>query len=222
MNRHFVIKTVSTLACAAFAMVWGARANTLVYQNTNTTSSARFNPGTIEVGDEITLGPGPRVLSTFTFEYWGTNFSGDETLTFTLYENDGPPTNTFATPLSVLYTETFGGPINLPATDKASLTFNLLSQNITLPDEFTWAVQFGGIDSGEAAGLSLTDTDPSVGSSHTDYWDNDGGWNIRTNTNPAQHMNFAAEIYTQVPEPGTVALAALGGFALLFMRLRRS
>ena len=222
MNKAFAINTVSALACATLSFVWSARADTLVYQNTNTVSSTRFDPGTTEVGDEITLGAGPRVLSIFKFEYWGTNFSGDETLTFTLYKNDGPPTNGFATPLSVMYSETFGGPADLPATDKGALTFNLLAQNITLPDSFTWAVQFGGIDAGEGAGLSLTDSDPTVGSSHTDYWDNGSGWNVRTNTNPLQHMNFAAEIYTQVPEPGTLALAALGGFALLFVGLRRS
>lgn len=214
-----LFKSSAILFACATALIIGqaANADVIVYQNTNSAPTLRFNLGTIEAGDQVFLAPGPRLLTTFVFEYWGTNFSGNETIKFTLYRNDGPPTNSFATPGSVLFTETDV----LLASEKANLTYSLLSSNVLLPDTFTWAVQFAGIGANEAAGIDLTDTDPTIGISAIDYWDHNGGWTLKTNTDSSIAMNFAAQIST-VPEPGTIAFAALGVLSLLAFRLRRS
>jgi hypothetical protein len=218
-----IFKSTAILFACATALIIGqaAKADTIVYQNTNTTSTHRFNPGTVEVGDEINLGPGPRLLTTFEFEYWTQNFTfGSQTMKFTLYNNNGSPDiNGFATPGTQIYSETFA--LN-PSfwTYKGNMIFDLTSQNIILPNTFTWAVQFSGLQAGESAGVDLTDTAPTIGSGHTDYWDNNGGWTMKTNTDGSA-INFAAQIST-VPEPSAVAFAALGVLSLLAFGLRRS
>ena len=49
-------------------------ATTTIFANTNSDLSIRFNPGTYEVGDQLTnLAGTDRVMTGFSFEYWGTN-----------------------------------------------------------------------------------------------------------------------------------------------------
>lgn len=218
-----LFKSSAILFACATALIIGqaANADTIVYQNTNTTSTLRFPLGPIEAGDQVFLAAGPRLLTTFVLEYWTDSFSvGSQTMTFTLYNNNGPDFNGFATPGTSIYTETFAL-TSAFWTAKGNMTFDLTSQNITLPNSFTWAVQFSGLHVGESAGIDLTDTDPTIGISAIDYWDNNGGWTLRTNTDSSIAMNFAAQIST-VPEPSAVAFAALGVLSLLAFRLRRS
>lgn len=126
-----------------------------------------------EVGDDFALGPGPRTLESITVAYAGFNFSGDETLTMTIYRMDGPPTPGsfgFNTPGTALFSVT--QPIT--ATDGATLTFIDGTGTIMLPDYVGVGISFGGIEfdptgAGADAGPLLYDP-PSPGSSFEDFW----------------------------------------------------
>src|SRR6266705_6861628 len=86
-----------------------------IYDNSVNDLSTRFNPGSLEVGDEIILSvtDPSRYLQTFSFEYYGTNtagasFSGSVTAQVRFYLNDGPldPVSGYPTPgtgASILY-----------------------------------------------------------------------------------------------------------------------
>src|SRR6266851_219171 len=91
---------------------------TIIYDNSVNDLFTRFNPGTIEVGDEILLGSTERYLTNFSFEYYGTNTASPGNVTFAgsvqarirFYQNDGAPFNGYATPGSVIYDSGwFGG-----------------------------------------------------------------------------------------------------------------
>ncbi|MBI3852425.1 MAG: hypothetical protein HY298_19385 [Verrucomicrobia bacterium] len=218
------------VAVAAFTMVPLAQAE-LVYDNSVNDQSTRFNPGTIEVGDEIALAGTGRIITDFTFQYWGTNFTGGENARVRFYANDGT-----ASPSGALMPGTLlfdSGPFIIADTARSTLTFtdfSLLGGNLTpltgpLPDNFTWSVQFSLLAPGATAGVDLY-SPQAVGDSFDDYWDHTTagptGWTLRTNnTAPFTPYDFAARI-NAVPEPTTLWLAIFGGLALLGIRLHYS
>lgn len=216
LNRTLAIFGVITLwGCAAFAQ-------TLVYNNGVSYSGIYLNPGLNEVGDEIILGPGPRQATSFQWEYFGSGFSGDEQFRIRFYRNDGADIGGGTLlPNSVFYDS--GLQTLLPPVDPSgrnTYLFDLSSMGITLPDRFTWSVQFSGISGAEAAGPTIYNP-PAVGNNFDDYWFNNAGtWQLRGSNNVP--INFGAQV--GVPEPSTYALAILGGlcgFALVVRRRSR-
>ena len=197
-------------------------ASSIVYSNATSYSGFILNPGLNEVGDEIILAAGPRFGETFRFEYYGNNFSLNETFRLRFYKNDGAPlgNNTFL-PNSVFYDS--GTQILLPPTDPSGRNTYLLditSATSLLPNDFTWTVLFGGIEAGETAGLSIYNP-PTVGMSENDYWFKNGAnWELRGTNGVA--LNFgSALVASSVPEPSTYMLTILGGLCGLTLVNRR-
>lgn len=194
----------------------------LIYDNSTIDRNVRFNPGTNEVGDQITLGGTARWVTDFTFQYWGTNFLGnpypDEQARVRFYKNDGAASPQGApTPGTVLFDSDW---FSIGATNRATLVFTdfrsdaLVPLSAGLPDTFTWTVQFSGIGIGESAGVDLYGP-PTVGGRFSDYWDNtESGWQLRTNSvAPFTEINFAAKI-TAVVQP-KLAIALSGNQVVL-------
>jgi hypothetical protein len=208
--------TQFALLAAALVLAQSAQAD-LVYNNGAPSSdlSTRFNPGGVEVGDEIILGGTYRLATNFTFQYWGENFSGgDETAVVRFYNNNGP-TNS---PGTVFWNS---GSFTITATNRATLSFDLTSLNLVLPESFTWTVRFFGIDTGESAGVDVYDP-PTTGNNYDDYWDHgvaNNDWTLRTNVNSIP-MSFGAQVSATVPEPGSLVLGLFGGLSLLALKLR--
>ncbi|MBN2505822.1 MAG: HYR domain-containing protein [Verrucomicrobia bacterium] len=172
--------------------------NSMIYNNATNDLNNRFEPGPTEVGDEIVLEGTARHLTQFVFEYWGVNntqpeFAGAVQARVRFYANDGPPFNGYPTPGTLLYDS---GAFAVSATARATLIIEdfVLEAAVPLtgpvPDTFTWTVQFGGLEAGDAAGLDLF-SPPVVGTSYPDYWERAGeDWMLKTNA--AVTVNFAA------------------------------
>jgi hypothetical protein len=180
----------------------------IVYDNTITANGNQHVTSAGWFGDEINLGPGPRKVTQFEFEYFGLAAG---TFQVRFYANDGADvthvvdgkTITGKAPGTLLW----DGPSDTILSGFHSVKIDGFS--VDVPDTFTWAVNFGG----ENAGLLLYDP-PLPGSSFDDFWQNlGGGWTVNTINNGAVVANFAARV-TAVPEPGTV-LTLLGGLALV-------
>ena len=223
------MQSKTTLATFAAIALWGcaAHAQTLIYNNGVDYSDFYLNPGVSEVGDEIILGAGPRQVSSFQFDYFGTaNFSGDEQYRIRFYHNDGAvlggPFNT-QLPNTVFYDsglQPLAEPIDT-VSSRATYLIDLSYTNIVLPDRFTWSIQFSGVSGAEAAGASIYNP-PATGNNFDDYWFNNAGtWQLRGSNGVP--INFGAQI-SAVPEPSTYALAILGGicgFALVVRKRSR-
>ncbi|MCS7089475.1 MAG: hypothetical protein RMN51_06975 [Verrucomicrobiota bacterium] len=230
------MKMLSALL-AGFVVAVGisaAMGQTLVYDNSTNDQLIRFNTGSLEVGDEILLAPGPeRMISLFRFQYWGENFSGDEQIRVRFYANDAfyASHNAFIAPGTLLYDS---GWFNVMASARQTILLDyatLLTGNagnpVIVPNTFTWSVQFRNVNAGagESAGVDIYDP-PTTGWNYTSYWENDplnGGWLLKTNRWGIP-MNFAAQIEAVVPEPNVLALGVAGGLLFLLMRgcMRRS
>lgn len=219
----FVMKNVLANCVMGCVCLAGAVKAATVYDNTTTDLGFRLDAGTpggtMEIGDEIVLGGTERSLTAFTFQYY-LQSSNPETLRLRFYAQDGPsgqPGTSFFD----------SGPFAIPATGSGSseveitdfVTGAAFPLTALLPDRFTWAVTFSGVDSGsgESAGVNLFGP-PTIGDNIVDYWENSGGgWvNKRVGTLPT---DFAARMQA-VPEPSTVALFLVGSVALVW-RLRK-
>ncbi len=206
------MSVISLLACTA-------RAATTTYDNTSTDLGVNFNPGALEVGDEITLAPGtPRFVTQFTFQYYLLSPTGAEQARIRFYKNDGAPNiDSTQNPSTVLFDS---GSFAITGTSRSTLIFDqtALGGGVFVPDDFTWSVQFTGLGGGDDAGVTLYNP-PTVGTDTHDYWlDNGGTWTLMTNSvNP---INFAAQVQA-TPEPSSIALfgfAAAGLVGMLFKR----
>jgi len=169
----------------------------------------------LEFGDQITLdtinNTTARTLSQFQFEYF---FSGSsvsaQTWTLRLYRNDGAA----GSPGSLLFTGA-PQPVSLGQNGFNSpiISFNLSSNLVTVPNTFTWTVQFSNLGAGETGGLLVTGP-PAVGTSLNDFWQKDAAnaWSTMQISGGAV-SDFAARV-TAVPEPGVLALGGLGALLL--------
>jgi hypothetical protein len=178
--------------------------DTLVYDNSVHDLLYRFDPGSMEVGNEIILAGSARYASEFSFEFWGASkggyeFEGDVQARVRFYQNDGPFNSSgYASPGTVIYDS---GLFPIPATPagRATLIFDdfqigaVVPLMIPLPNSFTWTVQFSGLSANDSAGVDLY-APPVIGNTYGDYWENDTSrWALKTNSVP---MEFAARLST--------------------------
>lgn len=182
----------------------------IVYNNSTNFIGEYFGT-TNEFGDQITLAGDPleRVLESFKFEYFLSRAaSGDEAVQFRIYDNNGAN----GAPGAVLYE--FDQPLSLGGAT-GYRTVEIPNINISVPDMFTWTVQFTGVSGTEQIGLLFYDP-PSVGSSFDDYWENVGGvWSTkRFSTAGGPVANFGAQA-TAVPELSTLQYALMSGLAFM-------
>jgi hypothetical protein len=219
-------------ACAAALLACQSADATVVFNNTTGDLLERFNPALVEIGDEIVLAGTARVATNFVFQYYGENFSGDEVARVRFYQNDGFPSSGVPSPGLVFYDS---GPFSISATPRSTIAFDFTTlkagnkfnpgQSFTLPNSFTWTVQFYNPDgnAGYQAGVDLYNP-PTAGWDYNSYWDNDplNGWLLKTNASYA--MNFGARLEAVVPEPNTIVLGLGGALLVLLFRagLRRS
>src|SRR5574340_1842514 len=103
-TRRWSLYVAGGALCCALIGPLGA---TTIFDNSVNDLGTRFNPGTLEVGDEILLASTERYLTNFSFEYWGTSsgasFAGPVEARVRFYQNDGAPFNGYATPGSLFY-----------------------------------------------------------------------------------------------------------------------
>ncbi|MGE3311659.1 MAG: thrombospondin type 3 repeat-containing protein [Limisphaerales bacterium] len=162
------------IAAGVLAMTHHIQASSVVYYNL--TNPLNFYIGGfpyVEAADEIQLDPGPRYFDGSRIAYYGANFDGDETLTLSIYNMDGPPNSEsfgFNTPGTVLFSQTV--PISAAAVGLAE--FSDPTGTVLLPDVVAIGIAFGGVDfdaseGGNDAGPLIYDP-PIVGSSYSDYW----------------------------------------------------
>jgi|JI102314A2RNA_FD_contig_71_1150808_length_951_multi_2_in_0_out_0_1 hypothetical protein len=186
---------------------------TLIYDNSQNPLNSYFASQT-EFGDQIAPPGGGWVAETFTFEYFASGLSGNETGKVRFYANDGDLAAgaNSEKPSTVLYESAsfklINGNIPVTITDLASL-------NILLPKSFTWSITPTGVEGAEVFGLKLYDP-PTVGQSFDDLWQVVGGeWQLSQVTGNV--ANFGAQLIA-VPEPSVMTLLGLGGAALLLRR----
>jgi len=190
----------------------------IVYENATTDLNRTYGPNGVEFGDEITLAGSNRTVTEFQFEYFlSGNANGNETVQLRFYANDGATINRPLTDGTTIQSKGPGTLLYTSPVLSLQTGFNYADASgfsINVPSDFTWAVTFNGIDSGEIAGLRVYDP-PTVGSSFGDFWQkNSGTWNTYIFSDPAGPANFAARV-TAVPEPTTVAYALLAGLSFL-------
>lgn len=184
----------------------------------------RFYPGSGEFGDELHLGGTDRVIESFSFDYYA-NYTLGGGMTFRIYANDGALLGGSHVPGTLLDERTLdvatgGGRVVI------QYPFNVAN---TLPDTLTYTVSFAPTLNRppETAGLLLSDDTPGVGVSYDDIWRRTGAgasdWQLiqvtDSNTGLPVVANFKATV-TATPEPGTVALLALGGLGLVLATRR--
>jgi hypothetical protein len=201
----------------------------VIYNNSTNDLHARFNPGTFEVGNEITLAGTSRNLTTFSFEYWGintasaTSFSSPIEARLRFYENNGTPFNGYATPGTSFYDS---GWFSVPTpTERSTFIFtagmDFSSYGLLIPtNDMTWTIQFQGMGQTDSVGVDLF-SPPVVGQGQNfnDYWQNGaGGWTLLTNS--VSPTGFGAYMEATIPEPSTVTLSIIGGLCILTLARR--
>jgi hypothetical protein len=206
------------------AVVYG----TTIYSDstTDTGNSLNFVTGTT-IGDEVVMAGAASsyALTSFSFEYYSPNstFSGAVTMDVMLYANNGPLNSYgyFNTPVTSLFNSgsfTLKTPQQNGYGSYATLNFDLSGSPITVPKDFTLAIDVAGLAVGDTVGVELFSS-PTVGSNYGDYWWDDGtGW--RLNALAGTETGFGA-IFA-VPDPASTAMllgAALSGLALLRRKL---
>ena len=154
-------------------------------------------------GDEITLAGTDRTLTSMQLYYYFSGAApGTASAIVRLYDNTG--TLPAGSPGGLLFTS---DPITLsPGYNNQGIDFTTANPAVTVPDTFTWTIQFSNLGT-DQAGL-LVYSPPTVGTSPSDFWEFVGGsWQTMGITGQPR-ADFAAQ-FTAVPEPGVLSLGAL-------------
>jgi hypothetical protein len=175
---------------------------TTIFDNSSNDLTNTFEPGTLEVGDEIILLNSPaRYLTNFSFEYWGTNdanpaaFSGTVQARVRFYQNNGALFSGYPSPGTNLYDS---GWFSVPPTPRSTLIFSNTSfcTGLYLPviSNMTWSVQFQGMGPTDHVGVDLY-SPTVVGHDYPDCWvKTNGNWILQTNSAGSGKLNFAAKM----------------------------
>lgn len=206
-------------------------ADTILYSNSANSTGQVFNPGVAEFGDQVNLNNAgvagmSYLVKGFAFETFGSGI-GDS--------NTSP-----ATAILRFYGADSTQTLGLGALEVKTFPFQVVdgfqTHNIDLPTPFYaigdagtffWTVEFENVPGAGSIGLTLSDP-PTIGSSLSDFVqfttaEDAGAFSLRT-FGDASNANFTATVFgdiVTIPEPGTAALALLGGFALLGLRRKR-
>jgi hypothetical protein len=208
-------------------------ASSIIYDNTDAPTGMSMFGGSVEYGDEITLGGFDRTITDFEFNYSQFNDAYKPTARIRFYKNDDEG----RTPGTQLYDS---GNFAIPQ-GVGDFTYSLRKLSVTVPDTFTWTVAWGetphsccgeGWESGmgtcwclqEPHLVSLsTYNPPAIGLSDSDYWSLDyytSSW-IKEKGDDMDPYNFGAKVTaTTVPEPSSLLLVGAGIIGLFFGRER--
>jgi hypothetical protein len=201
-----------------------------IYSNTSNDLSTRFDTGTAEVGDEVTL-ESTGFLTSFSLEYWAENsasssaFAGNVEARVRLYRNNGELVSGYASPSDFIYDSgwfSLGAPTSRSTINFAAGVDWSPSGLFIADNNITWSIQFQGLGSTDSAGLDVFNP-PTVGSSYDDYWWRDPGtgeWSLLQDGSGIP-MNFAARFEATIPEPSSLSLVLLGGLGAVWMRRNR-
>jgi len=228
--RTLLKLNVFLIASVVGMLLAGSLQAAVIYANSTNDLVTRFNPGTTEVGDQIMLAGTERMLTSFSFEFWGTNtasptsFAGTIQARVRFYENNGAPFNGYLAPGTNFFDS--GWFSVLSPTERSTFIFtagsDFPSWGLFIPaDEMTWSVEFSGMGGTDSVGVDLY-SPPTVGQNYDDYWSYSGSsWTLQTNS--VATMSFGAYMEAVVPEPSTVTLSIMGGLGMLLLtrRLRR-
>jgi hypothetical protein len=219
MTKTKLSLSIAVLSASLLGSTTGFAA--VVYDNSVNSLGRSYSPAAVsgavpEFGDQVFLSGSDRRITDFQFEYFlSVNASGNETAELFFHQNNSGVSG--IDPGTVLYRS---GEFSL-STGFQTVVAQALS--VSLPSStFTWSVVFNGIEGAEAAGLLLYNP-PTIGSSFDDFWQKNanGTWSTFLVDAGATPANFAARI-TAVPEPGTYALAVVGGLILAgYRRMKR-
>lgn len=193
-----------------------ARSSEIVFENTSGMTTDYYMFGR-QYGDDINLAGSGRIVTQFTFLYFGnipTNLISAGEWRIRFYKNDGALeyTNILSTqkPKSLIW-ESGVYPVQ-PGYQKTTLAV----PQVTVPDRFTWTVEFFNLpqDSNNGAGLVLANpptigaklpgnTSPVIGS-YSDFWmleeaDIEDSWSLHLfSSDPAvgPQGNFFAQVVT--------------------------
>jgi hypothetical protein len=125
---------------------------------------------------------------------------------------NGYPTPNTATPLYDSGLFALQTPQQQEGEVVGTINVNLSLAPVTVPRDFTLAVEVTGLDAADSVGVELFDP-PTTGSSYEDYWLNNGGWGLYTNsTGTAFATRFVG---TPTPEPSALTLGAAGATIML-------
>jgi hypothetical protein len=188
---RFAASRILTRATVLFALTGLGQAS-ILYDNSQYYSKNSYGrPG--EFGDEVRLGLTNRVVSEFSFEYFGDFVpEGDETARVRLYANDGEdtdphPTKVIPAPGALLFDS---GVLPIGPGFNA---FFLQGLSVPVPPVFTWTVEFAGLGftNGNTASVLFFDP-PTVGRSYDDFWvKTASGWALyRLNGNPVANFGM--------------------------------
>jgi hypothetical protein len=164
----------------------------IVYENSSSAGGQpEYFPAIVEYGDEIRLdGIGRKVIQ-FRTEYFGdVGPTNTATARVRFYANDGP--GRYPAPGTLLFaSDPF--PLNQ---GYSGITFADLA--VTVPDVFTWTIEFNGLTGaiGSEAGLLINDP-PWAGFSYNDFWMRTGaGWAL-FQLDPSTKANFVARVIAE-------------------------
>ncbi|MCX6860797.1 MAG: hypothetical protein NTX70_11320 [Verrucomicrobia bacterium] len=183
-----------------------------------------------QYGDDISLAGGGRIVTQFTFLYFGnipTNLISAGEWRIRFYKNDGaleyPNIPSTQKPKSLIW-ESGVYPVQ-PGYQETTLAV----PQVTVPDRFTWTVEFFNLpqDSNNGAGLVLANpptigaklpgnTSPVIGS-YADFWmleeaDIEDSWSLQlfsTNPNVGPQGNFFAQVVTVAVSEGSTLVFQL-------------
>lgn len=160
-------------ACLFSLSLFTLSSSEIVYNNLRN-DLKKFYFSEDEIGDEVILesadGPIESVdIESITFELIGRRLSGDETVQFRIYQNDGDTVIAGGRSPGTLRFES--EPFGLPETSGDTLEFSVeVPVGITqIPPHFTWTLTFSGVDPLEQLGVSLY-SPPIKGNNYDDFW----------------------------------------------------
>lgn len=193
-----------------------ARSSEIVFENTSGMTTDYYMFGR-QYGDDISLAGGGRIVTQFTFLYFGnipTNLISAGEWRIRFYKNDGaleyPNVPSTQKPKSLIW-ESGMYPVQ-PGFQKTTLAV----PQVTVPDRFTWTVEFFNLpqDSNNGAGLVLAHP-PTIGAqlpgsispvigSYSDFWmlgeaDIEDSWSLHLFSNKLDvgpQGNFFAQVVT--------------------------
>ena len=162
---------------------------TILYNNSTTDTGNNLSfVNNSQIGNEIVMGNSSplNALTSFSFEIYSPDaaFQGANVqMQVFLYANDGPPFNTYPTPSTVLYNSglfSLSTPQHSVGLNAETLNFDLSATPVTVPHDFTFAVEVTGLVGNDYLGMELFDP-ATVGQNYGDYWLNSGsGWQLDT------------------------------------------